>query len=339
MPNTTLQKLSARLHFWFINARPSSLPQSMMTALTAAAVAAAQPGFSLLLAIIAVLGAALAHLSMNLFDDYFDYQKLQSTWREDLAASGQRARTGKCPYLTSGAASVDELLLAACGFGAAAVLCGLPILLCRGWVIMWPVVLCAILGIFYSAEPLRLSYRGLGEAVIGVIFGPLLMAGVYMAACSSPITHIIVPAIALGLLVTNILYTHSVLDAKADSFAGKRTLAGLLQTPERMQQAAAFFCFAPFGLMLLAVLSGLLTPWWLLTLLALPLAIALYRSVSLHIHQPHITPQRRLWYGPIANWQRACQNGQTWFVLRWYMARNLTALFALLCTIAALLCI
>ncbi len=332
-----LTSFFSRLRFWFANSRSYALPQSMLPALTAAVIAAARPDFSLILAVLAVIGAALAHLAMNLFDDYFDYRKLQDGWREDLAAQGKRARTAKCPYISSGQATLKELLLAACGFGAAAAACGLPVLLCRGPFILWPVILCAVLGVFYSAEPLRLSYRGLGEAVIGFIFGPLLMGGVYLAACGQPGADIIAPAIALGLLVTNILYTHSVLDIQADSFAGKRTLASLLQTPERMQRASAVFCFLPFALVVLSILPGWLSPWWLLTLLALPLAAALYRSVSLHIHRPHVIPPRLWWYGPIPHWDRTCQAGLAWFAVRWYLARNLTALFALLCMLAALL--
>ncbi len=337
MPKNTqkYRKILARIRFWLGNARMYSLPQSMMTALTAAVIAAASPDFSLILAILAILGVALAHLSMNLFDDYFDWLKEKSGWREQLAAQGKRARTKKCPYLESASATTNELLLACCGFAAAALLCGLPIFLVRGAVILWPVVLCGILGIFYSAEPLRLSYRGLGEAVIGIIFGPLLMFGVYISACGHPATDILAPALALGLLVTNILYTHSVLDIQADSYAGKRTLAGLLITPDRLRKASAFFCFSPFLLIFIAILIGWLAPSWLLTLLALPMALMLYRSVALYIQKPQIVPERRWWYGPIPHWERTCQNGLAWFALRWYLSRNLTALFALLCMLAA----
>ena len=101
-----MEKIWDKLSFWFNNARPVALPQSLLPALLALALAASeQPAsFNLLLGLLAVLGAELAHLSLNLFDDYFDYRKLQSGFRDRLAAAGQKVRTGKTPYLTSGQA-------------------------------------------------------------------------------------------------------------------------------------------------------------------------------------------------------------------------------------------
>lgn len=332
-----IKSILGRLKFWYVNARPVSLPQSMLPALTAVVIAAGEPSFSLPLAVLAVLGAALAHLSMNLFDDYFDYRKLETGFRDTLAAQGFRARTAKCPYLTSGEATVRELLLACVGFGAAAVFCGFWIFLFRGTMIICPVALCVILGISYSGDPLRLSYRGLGEAVIGVIFGPLLMSGVYMSACGQINPALMLAACALGLLVTNILYTHSVLDYEADQFAGKSTLAGLLKTKERMLKASAVFSFLPFLLILFGIIVRWFSPWWLLVVLALPQAAALYRSMQLFTERPKFVPERHFWYGPMANWQKIRQAGIDWFMLRWYLSRNLTTGFAICCMLAAIL--
>ena len=111
-----------KIGFWFKNARPVALPQSLLPATVALGLAASQrpADFSLFWGLLAVLGVALAHLSLNLFDDYFDYSKLKSDYRRKLAAKGQQARTSKCPYLLNGSATQSELLLACLAFGAAA---------------------------------------------------------------------------------------------------------------------------------------------------------------------------------------------------------------------------
>lgn len=327
----------ARLKFWYHNARPVSLPQSLLPALAAYALAAGEAGFAPWVGLLAILGAELAHLSLNLFDDYFDYKKIGSGFRSDLAKKGERARTAKCAYITSGAATLDELLLACLGFGGAAALCGLIVFLAAGWPIVWPAVLGLLLGIEYSGEPLRLSYRGFGELTIGVIFGPLLGLGVYLAAGGAHIFRALALGLALGLLVTNIVYTHSVLDIKADTFAGKRTLAALLQTPGRQLAATAVFSFLPYLLVGLAVLAWGLSPWWLLTWLTLPLAAALYGSVRQFLRQPGARPRRLFWYGPMGDWPKLCAAGLDWFMLRWFLARNLLSAFAVLCLLAGLL--
>lgn len=327
----------ARLKFWYKNSRPVSLPQSLLPALAAYTLAAGEKGFAPLIGLLAVLGAELAHLSLNLFDDYFDYKKLASGFRTDLVKKGERARTAKCAYITSGEATLDELLAACLGFGGAAALCGFLVWLAAGWSIVWPAALGLLLGIEYSGEPLRLSYRGLGELTIGVIFGPLLVCGVYLAAGGAHLTWGLALGLALGLLVTNIIYTHSVLDIKADKFAGKVTLAALLQTPERQLAATAVFSFLPYLLVGLAVLARGLSPWWLLTWLTLPLAAALYGSVRQFLRQPGVRPQRLFWYGPMGNWPACCAAGLDWFMLRWFLSRNLLSAFAVLCLLAGLL--
>lgn len=335
---SNIKRAAARLHFWFVNARPVSLPQSVLPALVGLLLAWSghAAGFSLALGLVALLGAELAHLSFNLFDDYFDYRKIKAGYREKLATQGMRARTSKCPYLISGAATMRELLAACCGFGAAAVACGFIVWLGRGNIILWPAGLCLALGLMYSGDPLRLSYRGLGEAVIGVVFGPLLVCGMYVAAAGEFALQALTVGLSLGLLVTNILFVHSVLDLPADLYAGKRTLAALLKTPSRNMAALAVLTFLPYGLIIVSIMLGWLPPLWLLTLLTLPLALALYQSMRDFRKQPKARPQRLFWYGPMGDWQKICAGGLDWFMLRWFLARNLLSAFAVCGGLAAI---
>lgn len=334
-------KILQRLRFWYKNARPVSLPQSLLPALTAFVLArfgGLAGDFSWWLGLLAVLGVALAHLSLNLFDDYFDYRKLKSGYREQLAHKGVRARTAKCPYLVSGAATMQELLLACLGFGGLAAGLGLVILLARGPRILLPAGLGLVLGFFYSAPPLRLSYHGLGEAVIGTVFGPLVVIGVYMAATGGVDHYIWLVALALGLLVTNIVYTHSFLDLEADRFAGKRTLAGLLWSQKARLVCTGALCFGPFVLILVGMTWGWLGISWLIPLICpLPLALALYRSMREFVRRPGGAVERRWWYGPMPGWERIRQAKLDWFMLRWFTARNLTTGFAICCMLAAII--
>ncbi len=71
-------KAMNKLKFWFNNARPISLPQSMLPALTAVALSYSRTDgaqFSWVAAAASLFGVMLLHLGMNLLDDWFDYKK------------------------------------------------------------------------------------------------------------------------------------------------------------------------------------------------------------------------------------------------------------------------
>ncbi|GHT55937.1 hypothetical protein AGMMS49982_22380 [Bacteroidia bacterium] len=170
------------IRFWLKNARSTSLPQSLLPAVLAVCMASSAAGFSLWLGLCALLGVVLAHLSLNLFDDYFDYKVKGAEFRDNLARKGMRARISKCAYISSGQATLKQLLAACLTFGGIALCLGLVIFLHRGNTVFWIAAIAAVLGISYSGAPLRLSYHGLGEVVIGIMFGPLAMAGVYYSA-------------------------------------------------------------------------------------------------------------------------------------------------------------
>ena len=61
--------------FWFNNARPISLPQSLLPALTAVALSVGGNEFNWIAAIVSVIGVIFLHLSLNLMDDWFDYKE------------------------------------------------------------------------------------------------------------------------------------------------------------------------------------------------------------------------------------------------------------------------
>jgi 1,4-dihydroxy-2-naphthoate octaprenyltransferase len=114
------QKLMNIIRFWLQNARSIALPQSMLPAIVAVCSALPLAGFSIYLSLLAVFGVAMAHLSLNLFDDYFDYKVKGAEFRDAMVRKGFRARIAKCPYITSGQVTLRQLLIACLVFGAIA---------------------------------------------------------------------------------------------------------------------------------------------------------------------------------------------------------------------------
>ena len=328
---------SRGLGFWWVNSRPQSLPQSVTPALLVMFLAIGQPGFTWWLALLAVVAVALAHLSMNLFDDYFDYKKIQANYRDDMASSGERARTMKCPYITSGQATLQDLLHVSVGLLVATGVLAVVILVFRGWPILIYMALLALLGLSYSGGPLKLGYRGFGELVIGALFGPLAMTGVFFAACGAITVEAVVIGVGVGALVVNIVYAHSILDIRADRKAGKTTLAGLIGNRKAMLAVfVALYCLA-YACVIVLVALGLSTPWMLLSLATLPWAAEVIRSIAEFLRNPDAEVKRKRWAGPMGDWDNYCAMGLAWFMYRWMLARNIAMFFCFACMIACVL--
>ncbi len=319
-----------QIKIWFNNARSISLPQSVLPALTAIALSISQDSFSYLNAVIALLGCIFAHLGMNLADDYFDYNNKGSECRQTLAKEGMRSRIAKHPYLMDGSTSIKGLVVAICIFLLIAGICGAFISYIHGL----PIIIIALIGLFlgisYSGFPFRLSYYGFGELVIGLMFGPLIMIGCYYSACGVFSHEIIYVSIPVGLLVTNIVYSHSIMDALPDEKANKMTFARLLHTNFAMLTFSAILNFLPFVIILIAVVFNKLSWAYCITFILLPMAIYLFCSLKKFVQNEDISLNPKFWMGPMSQWEDIKEAGIEWFMIRWLVARNLISFFCLI---------
>ena len=309
----------------------------MLPALTAVALSAGTGNFSWIAAVVCVIGVMFAHLGMNLLDDWFDYYKGSGEARKKAANEGFRGRMTKYPYLVSGEATPRQLLVAVCVFLGIAALMGCIVLAIRGWMILWWMIAGFIIGYSYSGGPLKLGFRGLGELVIFVMFGPLMMTGVYYA-----ITGVLTPKIAwlsvsVGLLVTNIVYTHSVLDAVPDRKMGKFTMAHLMRSDKGMLILSGVLNILPYILVVAAVISGQLHPAYAAVLVVLPLSIWLLKSLIDFVSHKDTPIVTKWWMGPMGNFEKYRAAGLDWFLLRWLVARNVVQFFCLIACVVSLI--
>ncbi len=331
---------------WFKNARSLSLVQSLTPAILAVVMAAGYGGFSIFPALCAVAGVACAHLAMNLADDWFDYKSDMMGDRQRVIRKGFRAMTVKYPYLTDGSESLRSLGTAIASFSGAACAFGAVVFAVRtsqngfcspqgSWWIVAIVCVTAFLGAFYSAPPLKLGFHGLGEIVIGVIFGPLLMMGVFYSAAGQMAAEIVWISVPVGLLVLNILYTHSLIEKAGDAESGKMTLALLLGSDRAGLVMAYIVNLLPFVMIAVAVCLGALHPLYLLSLAVLPRALWLCSSlrgfVSGHQEVPGSPP---FWLGPMMKWGPVREAGVDWFLMRWLTARNTLSGFCIMVSVA-----
>lgn len=329
--------MSSKLSFWLNNARPISLPQSLLPALTAVALSYGAAQFSWIAALASIVGVVFLHFSLNLLDDWFDYKVGSAEARVKVANEGFRGRMVKYPYLTSGQATHKELLKAIAGFLIVAAAMGAIAVAVRGWNVLWWVVLGLIFGVSYSGGPLKLGFRGLGELVIFLMFGPLLMTGVYYAITGGLDWKIISLSVAVGLLVTNIVYSHSVLDAVPDQKMGKKTMAHLMGSAKGQIAFSAFLNIAPYLIVAMAVILGKMHPAYLAVLLVLPVSIWLVGSLNAFVHNREVSLEPKKWMGPMGDWDKYKKAGIDWFLLRWLTARNIVTFFCMILIVVNLI--
>lgn len=331
---------------WLYNARSFAAPQNLMPSILAVVLAVGVPGFNIWLGILAVLGVCLVHLGGNLLDDYFDWQDELLSYREDLRKEGEKAFTDKYPYLRDGSTTIPQLRKAIGVFFGLAALCGLIIWWARGfdsWILGIGLV-AVFLCYFYSGSPLKLGFHGLGELVIGICFGPCLICGVYQSACGALYTpetgfawHILALGCAIGMFVTNILYTHSFVERHVDEVSHKKTLAVLLKTDAAGLTAYAIFLFVPFILVLLCVAQGYIHWAYALVCLMLPQAFWLMWAMIQFAKKKEVdTEHPHRWLGPMDNWEQV-EPENRYYLLRWYTMRNINTGFCFILAIVKLI--
>ena len=328
----------SKIGFWIKNARSISLPQSALPCLTAVVLCIGQEGFLWWLALPVLLGICAAHLGMNLADDYFDY-KHDSRTRADISSTSVRARMEKCHYLGEGKAIVSQLGWAIVFFLGFAALMGATAFvvqwLLHGWQAAMGIVIYAVLGLFvginYSGKPLELGYHGLGELVIGLMFGPLNMLGVQAALTGTPFSwQMLCMSVGIGCMVTNIVYVHSVMEVNADAELGKMTFARLLKNKAVMIIFIGFFALMPFAMLALGIAMGWWSAWYLLTLATLPMSVYLIHSTRLFAFGLPRNDTPHWWMGPMGDWEDYKKAGIDWFLYRWLLARNICTFFCLI---------
>jgi 1,4-dihydroxy-2-naphthoate octaprenyltransferase len=170
-----------------------------------------------------------------------------------------------------------------------AIAIGLTIVAAREPRVLWLGAVGMACAFFYHAAPLRLSYRGLGELVVALCYGPLIATGTYLVQRGQVSADVVLLSLPLGLLIAAFLWINEFPDYTADRTAGKRTLVVRLGRRRASRLFAAIVAGAFVGLAALP-LAGM-RPAVLLGLVgAIPGVLAAIRLWKSHESTPAIVP-------------------------------------------------
>jgi len=138
----------------------------------------------------------------------------------------------------------------------------------------WPVLGFAVLGgaaaIFYEAPPIRWAYRGLGETVIALSYGPWMVLGSLYLNARSVSWGALWASLVPGLLIMALAVVNAIPDFHQDRLVGKRNLVVRLGRRRAMWLYLALASGA-LVVVVTGVIAGTFPEASLAALLALPL--------------------------------------------------------------------
>jgi len=158
----------------------------------------------------------------------------------------------------------------------------------------WPIAALLAAGLAggyaYTGRPFTLKYRGLGELCIFLTFGPAIMAGAAWMQAGRIEPAVWLLSLPVGMWVTAIVASNYLRDLEEDGAAGCRTLA--VRFGGRAYRPVFLALLALPALLIIAyAATGIITPWTLLSLAALPLALGPARDALAGIRRPDVDVQ------------------------------------------------
>jgi 1,4-dihydroxy-2-naphthoate octaprenyltransferase len=247
------------------------------------AIAALHGRFDALTAVLTVVGAGAVHLGLNVANDVFDTR----LGADDVNMNPTKF-SGGSRVIQYGLVSLRDMQALGTLFYAVALVVGLALLVLRPSVELLVIgVVGIVLSVGYTAPPLKLVYRGLGELTTAIGFGPLMLLGAYVVQSGGRIDPApVVASLPVAILVMLILYVNEVPDRPADARAGKRTLVVRLSR-ERVVLLYDIAVAAAFAVIVAGVALRLLPVPALLALFAVPLAWRVDRGLRVSYDQPY----------------------------------------------------
>ncbi|NJN83037.1 MAG: 1,4-dihydroxy-2-naphthoate octaprenyltransferase [Caldilineaceae bacterium] len=256
---------------WWLAVRPFSFTASVTPVVLGSVLAAYDGYWSWLLFVITLVGSVSIHAGANLINDYYDWKKGTDT--PDSLGPNRALQDG---MLTHRQVFWGGVFCFALGS-----VLGIYLVATRGLFILWLGIFSVLAGWFYTAGPAAFAYTGLGEIVVFIFMGPVMVLGSYYVMAQNVSWNVVLISLPVGLLVSAILHANNMRDIDDDLANNKRTLANIFGRKASRWEYYLLVGGSYVVLVLLVLMN--IAPWFmLLALLTLPAAFKLIQTATLY---------------------------------------------------------
>lgn len=163
---------------------------------------------------LALLASFFIQIGTNLVNDAIDFKKGADTEK----------RIGPQRVTQAGIFSHKTVLLMGSAFFAAAVLCGVPLVIEGGAPIFWIGVASVVCGYIYTAGPFPLAYTGMGDIFVVLFFGLIAVGGLVYLHTGEWLQAAWIAGLVVGLHCTVLIAVNNLRDVNGDVLVNKKTL-------------------------------------------------------------------------------------------------------------------
>lgn len=262
-----------KLRFWLMEIRAPFFTASVLPILLGAAIAWSRLGqFHWSYFLLTLVAGVLLHAGANVANDYFDHK----SGTDEINVDYVRPFTGGSRMIQRGLLSPREVLAGSIIFFFLGSVIGIYLAYQRGFFIFLLGAIGICSGLFYTAPPLLLVSRGIGEVVVGLNFGILMTVGAYYVQTMTLSWEPLVASIPLAMLITNVLHINQFQDAAADEAVGKKHLV-VRFGKQRAERLYEFILWGTYIYIVISVFTRIMPIFALLALLSFPLS---YKAIK-----------------------------------------------------------
>lgn len=252
-----------KLRIWFKEIRPEFLLLSLALVFLGTAISLNDGYFNWLRFLLTMFGLLLAHTSVNVLNDYFDYKSGIDFETNRTAFSGGSG------ILTQGLLKPQNVYI----FGVASLLTAFPIgvylTIISGWQLLPLIIFGGFCIYFYTSF---LTKWLIGELWAGLGLGMLPVLGTYYIQVGSYSLDTFIASLAPFFLTANLLLLNEFPDFNADKKGGRYNLVIALGK-RKASRLYVLIMAATYFSIIFGVVSKIMPPLTLISLASLPFAI------------------------------------------------------------------